>query len=148
MEADVSDEALEDFGDREYILYRLQSELGVQFNTHKQTILKTLYAFISYHRTLIESEGISMYGTNSFNLVWENVCAEVFNNKLKTQLRHLPFPDGLTPGYDPKTLLIDIIEKPQWQGWNADGTAFVKAAQRRLLQTLSTSMRKMAPIHS
>ena len=111
VEADVSDEALEDFGDREYILYRLQSELGVQFNTHKQTILKTLYAFISYHRTLIESEGISMYGTNSFNLVWENVCAEVFNNKLKTQLRHLPFPDGLTPGYDPKTLLIDCSSR-------------------------------------
>ena len=136
VEADVSDEVLDDFGDKEYILYRLQSELGVQFNTHKQTILKTLYAFISHHRALAESEGISMYGTNSFNLIWEDVCAEVFSNKLKTQLRHLPLPDSLAPGYDPKSLLIDIIEKPQWQGWNVDGTAFVKTAAETLIPDL------------
>ena len=136
VEADISDEVLDDFGDKEYVLYRLQSELGVQFNTHKQTVLKTLYAFIAHHRTLAESEGISMYGTNSFNLVWEDVCSEVFNNKLKTQLRHLPLPDGLAPGYDPKSLLIDIIEKPQWQGWNMDGTAFVKTAAETLTPDL------------
>lgn len=136
VEADISDEVLDDFGDKEYILYRLQSELGVQFNTHKQTVLKTLYAFIAHHRTLAESKGISMYGTNSFNLVWEDVCAEVFNNKLKTQLRHLPLPEGLAPGYNPRSLLIDIIEKPQWQGWDADGTAFVKPAAETLIPDL------------
>ena len=110
--------------------------MGVQFNTHKQTILKTLYTFVAHHRALAESEGISMYGTNSFNLVWEDVCAEVFNNKLKTQLRHLPLPNGLAPGYNPKALLIDIIEKPQWQGWNTDGTAFVKTAVETLIPDL------------
>lgn len=136
VEADISDEVLDDFGDKEYILYRLQSEMGVQFNTHKQTILKTLYTFVAHHRALAESEGISMYGTNSFNLVWEDVCAEVFNNKLKTQLRHLPLPNGLAPGYNPKALLIDIIEKPQWQGWNTDGTAFVKTAAETLIPDL------------
>lgn len=136
VEADISDEVLDDFGDKEYILYRLQSEMGVQFNTHKQTILKTLYTFVAHHRALAESEGISMYGTNSFNLVWEDVCAEVFNNKLKTQLRHLPLPNGLAPGYNPKALLIDIIEKPQWQGWNTDGTAFVKTAVETLIPDL------------
>ena len=47
VEADISNEVLDDFGDKEYILYRLHSELGVQFNTHKQTVLKTLYA-LSY----------------------------------------------------------------------------------------------------
>ena len=136
VEADVSDEVLDDFGDKEYTLYRLQSELGVQFNTHKQTILKTLYAFVAHHRALAETEGVSMYGTNSFNLVWEDVCAEVFNNKLKTQLRHLPLPNGLAPGYDPRAMLIDIIAKPQWQGWKADGTAFIKTATETLTPDL------------
>lgn len=136
VEADVSDEALDDFGDKDYLLYRLQSELGVQFNTHKQTILKTLYAFIAHHRTLAESEGISMYGTDNFNLVWEDVCAEVFCNRLKTQLRHLPLPNGLAPGYDPRALLIDIIEKPRWQGWCDDGTEFVKTAAETLIPDL------------
>lgn len=136
VEANASDEVLDDFGDKEYILYRLQSELGVQFNTHKQTILKTLYTFVAHHHALVESEGISMYGTNSFNLVWEDVCSEVFNNKLKTQLRHLPLPNGLVPGYDPRAMLIDIIEKPQWQGWKADGTAFIKTAAETLTPDL------------
>lgn len=136
VEADVSDETLDDFGDKEYILYRIQSELGIQFNTHKQTILKTLYAFVAHHRTLAESDGISMYGTTSFHLVWESVCAEVFSNKLKTQLRHLPLPNGLAPGYDPKAMLIDIIEKPQWQGWKADGSSFIKTAAETLTPDL------------
>lgn len=136
VEADVSDEVLDDFGDVDYILYRLQSEMGVQFNTHKQTVLKTLYAFISHHRALSTAEGVSMYGTTTFNLVWEDVCAKVFSNKLKTQLRHLPLPDGLDPCYDPKSLLIDIIGKPQWQGWNGNGTAFVKTAAETLIPDL------------
>ena len=29
-----------------------------------------------------------------------------------------------------------LIEKPQWQGWNADGTAFVKAAAETLTPDL------------
>ena len=133
VEADVSDEVLDELGDREYILYRLQSELGIQFNTHKQTILKTLYAFVVHHRTLAESEGISMYGTNSFNLIWEDVCAEVLGNKLKTQLRHLPLPNGLAQEYDPRVQLIDIVEKPKWQGWGTDGMPFVKTATETLI---------------
>ena len=52
-----------------------------------------------------------MYGTNSFNLVWEDVCAEVFNNKLKTQLRHLPLPDGLDLGRVPKVLALVFFYK-------------------------------------
>lgn len=132
VEADVSNELLDEFGDEEYVLYRLYSELWSQFNTHKQTVLKTLYTFIAHHRTLAESEGISMYGTNSFNLVWEDVCAEVFNNKLKTQLRHIPLPHGLVPGYDPRIPLIDIIEKPKWQGLDTNSTAFLKTASETL----------------
>ena len=132
VEVDVSDETLDEFGDEEYILYRLQLELGGQFNTHKQIVLKTLYTYIAHHRTLAESEGISMYGTNCFNLVWEDVCAEVFNNKLKTQLRHIPLPHGLAPGYDPRTQLINVIEKPKWQGRDADSTTFVKTADETL----------------
>lgn len=132
VEADVSDEALDEFGDDEYILYRLQLELGGQFNTHKQSVLKTLYTYIAHHRTLAESEGISVYGTNSFSLIWEDVCAEVLNNRLKTQLRHIPLPHGLAPGYDPRIQLINVIERPKWQGWDDDSTTFVKTADETL----------------
>ena len=41
---ELSEETLDDFGETEYILYRLQSELNVQFNTRRQLLLKSIYA--------------------------------------------------------------------------------------------------------
>lgn len=133
VEADISDEARSDLGDDDYILYRLQSELNIQYNTHKQVLLKTLYAYIAHHRTLADNFGISLYGTTSFNLVWEDVCQEVFNDRLHTQLRNLPLPNGVAEGYAPTDQLIDIIEKPKWQGWKTNGDVFEKEAADTLI---------------
>lgn len=133
---DLSEECLQDFGDDDYILYRLQSELNIQFNTRKQILLKTLYAYIAHHKTLEDSYGISMYGTTSFNLVWEDVCAEVFSNKLQTPLRHLPLPNGVAEGYDPSAKLIDLIEKPQWVGSAGEGATFTKESAETLIPDL------------
>ena len=77
MGVDISDEHIEDFGDKEYILERIVKELNVQFNTRKQLLLKTLYAYIANSSALDDLDCFSMFGTNSFNLVWEKVCAEV-----------------------------------------------------------------------
>jgi hypothetical protein len=120
-EIDLSEEAISDLGEDEYILYRLQAELNMQFNTRKQILLKTLYAYIAQHKTLEDSYGLSLYGTTSFNLVWEDVCAVAFNDKLQTQLRNLRLPLPLADEYAPDDKLIDIIEKPKWWGYNEDG---------------------------
>lgn len=133
VEADITEESRSELGDDDYILYRLQSELNVQYNTHKQILLKTLYAYIAHHRTLADNFGISMYGTTSFNLVWEDVCQEVFGDRLHTQLRNLPLPNGVAEGYVPTDQLIEIIEKPIWQGWKADGQPFEKVAADTLI---------------
>lgn len=138
VEADISDETRGDLGDDDYILYRLQSELNVQYNTHKQTLLKTLYAYIAHHRTLADNFGISMYGTTSFNLVWEDVCKEVFNDRLNTQLRNLQLPNGIAEGYNPTDQLISIIEKPKWQGWREAGQPFEKEAGDTLIPDIIT----------
>ncbi len=103
MEVDVSDEHIEDFGDKEYILDRLLKELNVQFNTRKQLLLKTLYAYIANSNTLDDLDCFSMYGTNSFNLVWERVCAEVMDNQLQKLLGGLPIP--LAESYIPLSSL-------------------------------------------
>lgn len=133
---DISEEAVDDFGDRDYILYRLQSELNVQFNTRKQILLKTLYAYLAQERTLEDTYGISMYGTNSFNLVWEKVCAEVFSNKLNTTLAHLELPVPLSDEYNPNTRLIDIIEKPTWVGYRINDLEFEKKSKDTLTPDL------------
>ena len=113
-EIDLTDEILDSFGDKEYILYRIEKELSTQFNTRKQLVLKTLYAYIDHSGNLYDTDCLSMFGTTSFNLVWENVCADIMDNQLDTRLGALKLPVALKPGYDRNTKLIDLIEKPLW----------------------------------
>lgn len=134
----LSEEILDDFGDLDYILYRLQSELNIQFNTRKQILLKTLYAYIAHNRSLEDSYGISMYGTNSFNLVWEDVCSQVFGNKLQSPLGKLELPIPLQGTYQATDKLIDIINKPLWSGNKSDGGTFEKNAKETLIPDLIT----------
>lgn len=129
----LSEEKLNDFGDTDYILERLQKELNIQFNTRRQILLKTLYAYVSQNRRLLEdNDGISMFGTTAFHAVWEKVCAEVFDNKLKASLGQLNMSSPIAEGYEPDELLKDIIEKPKWQGIDTEE----KEAQDTLIPDL------------
>ena len=59
---ELSEESLQDFGDRDYILERIFKELNVQFNTRRQILLKTLFAYILQDRRMLEeNDGISMF---------------------------------------------------------------------------------------
>lgn len=130
----LSDESLEDFGDKEYILERIMKELNVQFNTHGQILLKTLYTYISQDRKMLEeNQGISMFGTTAFHAVWEKACAAVFGNKLGVAIGQLQMKEPLAAGYNKKTKLIDLIEKPKWCG---DG--FVHEPKDTLIPDLIT----------
>ena len=124
VSVELSEEKLSDFGEKEYVLNRIQSELNIQFNTRKQILLKTMYAYISQDRKLLDEEqGVSMYGSAAFNMVWERVCAEVFNNKLNTQIGNLDLSVPLAKGYDKKAKLIDIIDRPIWYGMDTKKVA-------------------------
>lgn len=115
---ELSEEALQDFGYKDYILERIHKELNVQFNTRRQILLKTLYAYVAQDRRMLEeNNGISMYGTTAYHAVWEKVCAEVFDNKLNTTLGQLKMSVPLAEQYKAmqKKTLIEIIEKPIWE---------------------------------
>lgn len=113
-EVDLTDEEFDCFGEKEYILYQLEKELNTQFNTRKQLVLKTMYAYIAHSGSLYDIDCFSMYGTNSFNLVWEAVCADILQNKLQVSLGLLQLPIPLHPQYDQHQKLLDLIEKPLW----------------------------------
>lgn len=136
VENDLTDERVEQFGDPDYVLYRIQNELNIQYATHKQTLLKTMYAYLANRRILAQNQGVSMYGTTTFHTIWEDVCAEVFGNKLGYQLRQLHLPNGVAPGFTPTDRLIDIIKKPRWIGYKDDGSTFYKDAQETLTPDL------------
>ena len=111
---DLTDEKLDDFGEGEYILYRIEKELNMQFNTRKQLLLKTIYAYIAHSGSLYDTDCLSLFGTNSFNLVWEGICANIMDNQLEVRLGALQLPMPLKPEYDRKQKLIELIEKPMW----------------------------------
>lgn len=129
--AELTDETLEDFGDKDYILYRLENELNVQFNTRKQTVLKLLYVFIAHSGSLYDTNCMSLFGTNTFNLVWESICADIMDNQLDVPLGALKLPMPLKKEYDRRQKLIELIEKPLW-------TATGKTARDTLVPDLVT----------
>ena len=137
MGVDISDEQIDDFGDKEYILDRIIKELNVQFNTRKQLLLKTLYAYIANSSALDDLDCFSMFGTNSFNLVWEAVCSEVLDNQLQKPIGGIKLPVPLSEQFMPyrRSKLIELIDKPQWIGVN-NGHTFAKQAEDTLIPDL------------
>lgn len=73
-----------------------------------------MYAYIAQSSNLYDMDCLSLYGTNSFHLVWEAVCADILDNKLETRLGLLQLPLPLQPQYSRSLKLIDLIEKPYW----------------------------------
>ena len=113
-EINLSDEELDDFGEVDYILNRLKNELSRQFNTRKQLLLKVMYAFIQQNGSLYNTDCVSLFGTNNFNLVWEKICADIMDNQLLERLGTLKLPVPLKQEYNRNDILIDLIEKPLW----------------------------------
>lgn len=112
----LSDEDLESFGDKDYIIRKLQKELSVQFVTRKQILLKTLCIYLDNKKSFKENLGFSMYGTNSFHAIWEKACTTVFDNQLSIPIGRLNLNTNLHEDYQniKGYKLIDIIEKPIW----------------------------------
>lgn len=128
---DLTDEEQDDFGENEYILYRIEKELNAQFNTRKQLVLKTIYAYIAHSGNLYDIDCLSLFGTNSFNLVWEGICADIMDNQLNTLLGAIRLPVPLKPEYNRRQKLVELIEKPLW-------TATIKTAKDTLIPDLIT----------
>ena len=115
-EVELTQEELSDFGDASYILYRLQSEIQTQYITRKQNLLKTIYTYIANEKTDKNDVSYSLYGTNSFNLVWEKVCADNFGSVLDKKIVDLPLSnqEWNKVDYKDKTLR-KVIKSPRWR---------------------------------
>lgn len=115
-EVNLSQVELSDFGDDNYILYRLQGEIQSQYVTRKQNILKTIYTYIANEKTDKDDISYSLYGTNSFNLVWEKVCAENFGSVLDRAIVDLPLCNStLYKSEDEASTLRNVIKAPRWR---------------------------------
>ncbi|MRJ47111.1 LlaJI family restriction endonuclease [Fundicoccus ignavus] len=110
-----STEDLEGLGDNNYIMYQLEKEINIQFNTRLKTVLKLMYIYISQNRSFNSFEEVTIYGTTSFYNVWEFVCQETLENDLKKPLEQV-FDKNQLPEkfHGNENTLLSIIEKPKW----------------------------------
>ncbi len=138
----LTDETLEDIGEKDYILYCIGLEKNVQFNTRKQLVLDVIEHLILDSGYLEEKSDVSVFGTGCFNLIWEGVCKEVFDDQLDSRLEDiesrffvnkkvlLPEEKGLK--------LKQIIEKPFWTRANDNGIKFSAYAKDTLIPDIVT----------
>ncbi len=70
--------------------------------------------YISKGNHLYDMDSFSFVGTSHFNIVWENVCQDIFDNQLQKKLNMLDLPEPLHDAYAPEDNLMDVIEKPLW----------------------------------
>lgn len=114
----LSEENLDSLGEKDYIVNRINQELSIQFRSDRQNILKLLKDYILESNSNHQSDEISFIGTNTFNLVWQDVCSIVKNNCLNRKLSDLNVKyKGLSPK---RTYLKSIIDRPEWKSVNSD----------------------------
>ena len=107
-----------EIGSLEYLTSILQKELNIVYLDRSIRLIKLLYNLLSksYRK---KNKGISIYGTNTFYIIWEETCSLTFNNK-----RHLKICQNIsTLSKDDKEKFrdksfLDIIPKPVW--WSKD----------------------------
>lgn len=109
----ISTDGINNFGSKDYIVYRINQELSTQFVTYKQNILKLLRRYVEEDCSKAVSDKISFVGTNSFNMVWEDVCSVVMDDCTNRSIKEL----GLSYSKNDKqsALLSDVISKPKWK---------------------------------
>ena len=112
--AELSDKTLDDFGNCEFIKYKLEKELNIEFNSHKRKLLKSMHAFISHENSFSNQNFITLYGTSTYHVIWEEICSFIFSNKLYKPLNELRLSKVLDSKYFSKPNLISVIKKPKW----------------------------------
>lgn len=115
---ELSDERLEDFGDAIFINYKIEQEMGVQFVTWKQELLKLLQRFVADDEVLVQSDEVVCFGTSSFYHIWEKGCKVAFGDLLNKPLGYLGLPLNRYWTARKKETLLSIVPRPIWQKYS------------------------------
>lgn len=75
---------LEDIGDSEFIIKKLEMEMHIQFNDNKINVLKSMISFINNNFYKGDQNNINLFGTRNFYIVWEKLCSRVFKNEFES----------------------------------------------------------------
>lgn len=78
-------------GDIRKISLIIRSELEKVYNDREITLLKCIYNYFNPTREK-SNKGLNIYGTTSFNLIWEHICGYIFDNEYDNYKGTIPIP--------------------------------------------------------
>ena len=110
----LSEKSIEDFGDVDFIVSKIDKELYVQFNSQKQKILRFLKVYVSKKNIFSDKNSLVLYGTTKYEQIWEKMCSKIFSNELTTDLSKLNLIKPLKYKYKDYNSIYEIIEYPKW----------------------------------
>ncbi len=82
---------LSELGALELITDALTRELAITYTDREIILLQRLLAFLTSNH-VNSANWFSIFGTGYYNLVWENVCAAIFKNRLHHFQDKMPLP--------------------------------------------------------
>ena len=71
---------LDDIEDKNYIFYKIDNEINIQFIDKKIRVLKAMKLYLK-KRAEFQEKQILLYGTRNFKWIWEVLCCHVFENE-------------------------------------------------------------------
>jgi len=119
---ELSDTPLDDFGDSDSVIRRIEQEMNVQFITWKQDVLKLMRSYFQLSPSLERESGLACYGTISFHVVWEKACKIAFRDMLDLTLAELPIVLHDKWYSRRNETLLSIIPSPKWRIRIPDGS--------------------------
>ena len=115
----VSDQ-ISDLGSWDYLVYELELELKSQFINWKQEVLKQMLNYLKKDYDKQNEIDFAFLGTHFFHVIWEHVCATVYQSDLNKTIRDLKL-QPVNP-LDLDKTLKQIIVKPVWNNVEVNQT--------------------------
>ena len=109
-----------DLGSWDYLVYELELELKNQFINWKQEVLKQMLNYLKKDYGKQNEIDFAFLGTHFFHVIWEHVCATVYQSDLNKTIRDLKLQPVNRLDLD-KTLK-QIIVKPVWNNVEVNQT--------------------------
>lgn len=125
---DAIEEDLEELGNLEYLRYRVESELGCQFDSRRRHILHLLDEYLNDRCNNAHSpEDTYTFGSTGFHQIWEDVCRSTLGKDIRKDFAIAPpvwslDGSGKTPV---QSLQLDMLFKEGETGYVMDAKYYV-----------------------
>ncbi len=145
---------LENLGDVDYLVRAMENELRIQNITLKQNTLKDMIQYVELQKMKSTNSMLYLYGTTSFNLVWEDICKKVYKDHLNEEISSFPtlkIQGVITNGdgshsevnYTNREKIKDIVDKPIWSKLTENHLQ-VQASKGSLLDVLHLNLKNQS----